>query len=355
MSLNRIALKYALIAGAAATVLLYVADSWRQGSSDHDWASRLAHQVLSQAEAFLLTARSESVDGKVPPLDPVIRNLTQGVDPRVVKVQKVRGTYTSLPSIVSGGSDGLYELTKILSQEGEGIRVTIQIPKTGFLGTRNLFFRDLAVLFFFVLFSAAAYAVCIEVRQAKQREVAAPAPVAQVSDEWISRQRVLLKNVGMRFKATFDHARKLAVAAASAQHNVKQLRSGLHLEIDRLRESQALSVEGLQIIDKIEAVALNLMIESGKEQPDTETIARLGEQLHPLIRQVRQTTAASQMTLRDLELQVEPWVTDADLASHAFKDVENAAKDMDAELPAAKATLIEQAKLLTDEAKRRVA
>ncbi len=363
MRIDRTILKRALIAAATFTALVYGADSLRQGSSDHDWAFRLAHQVLSQAEAFLLAERSE---GRAASLDSVVRNLTQGLDPRVIHVMKIRGPYTSLPSVVSEDqSEGLYVLSKVLSTDGEGVKIQVQIPATGFLGTRSLFFRDLSVLLFFAFMSAFAYLAQIEWE--RQRGVLAPVeeigPAAvreeplfsastSASEKPVTRQRELLKQVGVRFKATFDLARQIAVASAKTHSHVADLRDGLHIEIDRLRESQALSAESQQFIDHIEAIALNLVIE-GK--------STLGEQLHPLIRQLRQSVRSSQLTLRDLELQLEPWATDADLAFHTFAEAEAAAKGMDEQLPAVKAAMIEHAKLLqtsqpaatTDEAKSR--
>ena len=354
MKIDRSILRLALIAAATFTALVYGADSLRQGSSDHDWASRLAHQVLSQAEAFLLAERSE---GRAASLDPVVRNLTQGLDPRVIHVSKIRGPYTALPSVVSETrSEGLYELSKILSTDGMGVKIQVQIPPTGFLGTRSLFFRDLSVLFFFAFMTAFAYLAKAEW---DRRHGIAPAPTALTSDgaaepqfavyggvasvtsgvdeRTVARQRELLKQVGIRFKSTFDLARSIAVASAKTHQHVTVLRDGVHIEIDRLRESQALSAESQQFIDHLEVISLNLVIE-GKSQ--------LAEQLHPLIRQLRQSVRASQLTLRDLELQLEPWATDADLAFHTFTEVENAAKGMDDQLPAVKAAMIELAKLL---------
>jgi hypothetical protein len=329
----------ALLLGALGTALLSAWDSARQRRADEEWALRLARQVGEQAQAFHLSAR---LDGANAPLAWVVKNLAQGVDPRLIRVTTLRTRSTHQEARGS-----FVEHRRVLESSGDGIRVQVSPPRTLLLGSRNKLQQDLTSIFVFLFFSGAFHLLLRRRRTSvtptfssesraslppvTDHEPGLAIPVAAAADiEGLARSRFLLREVGLRFKDTFEQARRIAAAATRSHRKVDSLRTGLHQSLNRLHFSAR----------KIE-VALARVTELERSSG-----AGLGPEKARVLAPVQEALRETAREVREVQRAVEPWCNDADEAYHAFAELGVAAGAMDEQLPRARDLLVEQARIL---------
>jgi hypothetical protein len=150
----------ALGVGAVAlwTGLIVAASGLRTHANRQEFAMKIGRQVATQAEGLLLAARSRA---EKDPLGWAVLQLSQGVEPRVIRVQKadleLLSSRTELGRFSEKGTE--YDYLKKIGPEDRGgaIRVTIESPFEGFLGTRAKWMSDLAILLFFIGSGALGY------------------------------------------------------------------------------------------------------------------------------------------------------------------------------------------------------
>jgi len=311
MKMDRRAILISALTSFVVTTGLFYADSARQAREGEQWAMRVARQVGEQAQAFLLSSRTEGEDLSI---QGVVRNLTQGTDPRVIRVSSI-GTQRS-PDPRS------LEFKKVLRPDGSGVVVSVLLPEVGVLGTHSRLEQDLALGGFWLLLTLSLYSIL------RRRE--SQARPAALDPQSIAQTQSTLREIGLRFKSTFDSAREIAVAASRSHHSVKNLRQSMHVRMDRAREAQAIVAEGSLAMTRLE-----------KEWQSLSSEERL-----VLFRDASLAWDATRKSLRDLEMQLEPWAAEVDLAFTSFEGVQRAAAAMDGQLPQAKSALIEQARLL---------
>ena len=139
-----------LAAGVTTGIYLVDAEQWNlyQSRSALNWA----RQISAQAEGMAFSARQK---GEADPIGWAVNFLTQGNEPRIMKVKKVILADDEADENSQISSPKTFTYTKLFTAEDKtGIRVEIALDYVGFLGAKTRIANDLLVLAVF-LFSFA--------------------------------------------------------------------------------------------------------------------------------------------------------------------------------------------------------
>src|SRR6185503_975218 len=130
------------------TLVAWFADGERTHSQNSAIAIHWARQTAAQASGLAFSARERGEDD---PIGVAAEALSQGVEPRVIHVAKVRSGFAVTTPEYFRLQDGVFEYTKILTPEdGGGIRVKLEMPFAGFFGARNVVEHDFTLAGFFL-------------------------------------------------------------------------------------------------------------------------------------------------------------------------------------------------------------
>jgi hypothetical protein len=88
------------------------------------------------------------------------------------------------------------------------------------------------------------------------------------------------------------------------------------------------------------------VIEAARLGPEGQHLSGAAEQLYKLVQRMRKQNQANEGTMARIEVQLEPWATDADLAFQSYEDVFRATGAMDGHIRKTTETLLAQAKMI---------
>ena len=374
-----------------ALVLLFTtvrATNWREEN-----ALRLSRQVATQAEGLMLSSRMK---GEKDPLAWTILQLSQGVEPRVIRISRTDPEELGSRSenwSLSDDHTRLMYIKKIGSDEKSGaVLIEVDAPAPGFLGAFSKPASDLLVVVFFSVHLLIGYLAwrarqalhasepVVEIREVEKevireviREVPvevpaalpvvaaleAPATAVGISpsalESWSQQATTGLRELGQAVKSVLRVTRDISLSSAGARESVVALNHRLHdslrdIELDR-REARALVSASI----KAEALAMNvvlaaLRISQGNPVSDPvearERLRRDAEVLVSAIQTMREKAEGRERLALALRERIEPCTVDSDLALRSFDPMAGLLSELEAPSKASGEKLIEQARLL---------
>lgn len=326
------------------TVGAYALDSQRAGVQQTMAGLQWARQVATQAEGMVLKAREQ---GERDPIAWAVNYLAQGVEPRVVLVSRVRaqaaeGESLETESYSLDRAIGHFDYTRIFNQEdGAGIRIQLSLGYVGFLGARSELASDfltvslLSLLFAIAFFRTGRYFGFDDTRH-----------VRALVGQWVSGAKAQLTRHGSHVREMVRQSQRLAVSSGRSRTLVGDLREKIHAGLTELHDSRDFYKEGERIATRAETLALNMAIEANRLGGDARRIAVMATELHRSLQALHAVNRKGQALVQSLEIKVEPWATDADLAFHAFDDVKHATELLGQHIRSTTESLLDQARLI---------
>ncbi len=316
----------------------------RQRSDVHQSRTGLAwaRQIATQAWGMTLKAKEA---GTLDPLNWAVSYLAQGEEPRLIKITKMPLDDDALQvpeSFLLDNVNGLFEYTKVFApEESAGIRIQLNIGYTGYLGTKSGFANDLLVsLTLFIYFVASVLAT------GRYFGFGGSARLRNEVSECVGRAKTQLAHLGGNIREMVRQAQRLAQHAMRTQKFVGDLRENIHTGLTRIHDSGKLFDGADQISSRAESVALSAMIEANRIGGEASRIAAMAEELHRAILKLRDINHQGKTLILDIEKQIEPWSTDADVAFHSYDEVRETAQVLSAQITKTTASLVGQAKLI---------
>ncbi|MCM2279969.1 MAG: hypothetical protein NDJ89_18000 [Oligoflexia bacterium] len=323
-------------------------------------ALRWARQITSQAESVAMNARAK---GERNPLRAAVDYLTQGVEPRIIRVTQ----FDSLPSDGSGDLElfkldraaGVFDYSKVMEHANRsGIRVQLDVGYSGFLGSHSKLGNDLSLAGFlgavWLLVISVFPGLAGKTPRVKAEAIAPvmPLPVsASVSPRirapregklkagitvWLAQARPALTLLGTSVRDVLRDALALTDGARRAILATESLRSRIHGGLNELHSGRQTLKRAVQLAVQLEALSRAPLDESSRR--------RLAE----LIAQLKQTCVGGEAAMRELEIRIEPWALDADQLVTSQQGVIDAAQRMGGSIQKAKEQLVVQVKQLQE-------
>ncbi|MFN7684648.1 MAG: hypothetical protein ACK5QT_04460 [Oligoflexia bacterium] len=316
----------AVCIAALVTLFLRVADSRVAERNSREYGVLIARQLASAAEGLVLAAQQKNISE---PAHWAISYLSQGVEPRLIQISKERTTSEELNE---NARPGVVEYRKPFALTGKdagtGIRILVTLPRAGFLGATTPLKRDAATFAVFV-FLTGFFGLALSIRaqnytrqqfEARQKRLGTIVPEL----------REVLLAIGKQLKDIFGRFEELGNSSTEAHQNVVRARTSYHQSLQAVRKAiQAihdLNGHGLHV----EAATLNMMVQSGRQDPDSALLsARLA---HEQLLDMRHRQQSLQKLLLELERKLEPVATDLDLSFHAMQQTEQTLREVPAEI-----------------------
>ena len=359
---------------------------WREEN-----ALRISRQVATQAEGLMLSSRMK---GEKDPLAWTILQLSQGVEPRVIRISRTdpeelgsRSEHWSL----SDDRARLMYMKRIGSDEKSGVvQIEVDAPAPGFLGAFSKPASDLLVVVFFAVHLLIGYLAwrtrqiaqasepVVEIREVEKEvirevirevpvEVPAPAAVAPESpksalgisptalESWSQQATTGLRELGQAVKSVLGVTRDIGLASAGARESVVALNRRLHeslrdIELER-RESRALVSASI----KAEALAMNVVLAAlrisqgnpaGDPMEARDRLRRDAEVLVSAIQTMREKAEGRERLALALRERIEPCTVDSDLALRSFDPMAGLLSELETPSKTSGEKLIEQARLI---------
>lgn len=373
MSRSRISthlLTGALTAAVGTATLLAV---WRAAvsSSDETGALRWARQVAAQAEGLAFAGRAR---GDSDPVGHAVSALSQGVEPRAVRVWKVSGIAShDRESFRFHADDGIFEYVRLLSPEtGVGVRVRVQLERRGVFGLSAGVASDAAIFVLFALLWVGSHHGLARVpvfRRLTVREKTAgrshdPGRYESLVDDYLlpagaelarlerlrSQQlemREALSRTGTTVRDLLRSTRELLSGALKARGSVDVARTRIHRDLHELSDARKTAIELTRATIDSELVSLHTLVEATRrETKDPAQVLTLAAQVHEAALRVRVLNEKVQRSLLRLEIDMEPFVTDADVAFQSLETSVEGARKFDEEIRATAESLVRQATVL---------
>ena len=353
MKLRRpILILVSLLGAYGITAIAYRADQVRYQTHQSEELFRWAKQVAIEAEGLATHARSQ---GNPDPAGWAIGFLGQAVEPRIMKVSKLRKLDTSGDNEYANLdlSRLQYEFGKVATPEnGEGFLVRIYLSYRGFLDARSKLGNDVTfagflAMCFFGFWGGLGF--FFKSRQKGSEAEALPEghePAVSIQPQFSSpefRERLLkgrenLTQLGAEFREIVRGTHHLTTAAVKSRDAVRGMRDGLHKRIGAIHANRAELKEGRQLFNEAEALLRQITPKAGLAKRDVLALTALVQRMS----EAHQRTEA---VVRDLEVGLEPMATDADLAFHSYSDLFQVTARMNQHITQTKETLIAQARL----------
>jgi hypothetical protein len=303
---------------------------------------RLARQIATQAEGMVFKAREE---GQRDPVNWAVSYLSQGVEPRLVRVSRVQVSDSSAQPTETfslNGEAGLFDYVRILTPEnGAGVHIQIIQNYMGFLGAQTALASDFLVFAYFFLLFALVF-----LRTGRYFGFDDAKRVRTLVSRWVSGAKAQLMLHGTHVREMVRESQRLAVCSGKARNHVSDLRNHIHSGITELHESRDFYKNGETIASRAETLALNMAIEANRLGGDARRIADMATELHRRLQALHAVNRKGQALIQRIERRIEPWATDADLAFHAFDDVKDATLLLGKHIRSTTETLVNQAKLI---------
>jgi hypothetical protein len=328
-----------IAAALAVTTAAYLVDIQRQHVHDTAAGLKWARQVASQAEGMLFTARSR---GEQDPLGWVIDYLSQGAEPRAIRVSKVEELSGQPETYSLDRSTQILDYVRILSPEnGTGIRVKLQMPYTGFLGARTAVWNDFAAVAFF----GVTLALILGATRRGHRR-GSDVRMRKLVVAWLKEAKTLLTQLGINIRELVREAQNLAVAAGKSRNAMSELRNRIHGQMREIHETRESLKEATRTAVQAEVATLNLVLEASRMGEHGKRMAGLAEELHKHVQKLRKVNGGCEEMMGKVEVQMEPWATDADIAYHSYDDVFRATQGMDGHIKNTTASILDQARMI---------
>lgn len=359
---------------------------WREEN-----ALRISRQVATQAEGLMLSSRMK---GEKDPLAWTILQLSQGIEPRVIRISRTDpeelGSRSEHWSLSEDRSRLMY-IKRIGSDEKSGaVLIEVDAPAPGFLGAFSKPASDLLVVVFFGVHLLIGYLAwrarqaannsqpTVEIREVEKEvirevirevpvEVPAPAAVAPETqrsavgispaalESWSQQATTGLRELGQAVKSVLRVTRDIGLSSAGARESVVSLNRRLHeslrdIELER-REARALVSASI----KAEALAMNvvlaaLRISQGNPGGDPgearERLRRDADVLVNAIQIMREKAEGREKLALALRERIEPCTVDSDLALRCFDPMAGLLAELEIPSKTSGEKLIEQARML---------
>lgn len=330
-----------------ACLSLGAASAFYQWETAHAWDEAaeiswvLARQVASQAEGLAFAARER---GESDPLRWAANFLSQGADPRVVRVWKIQIPSGSTPE--STRIDrvlGTFELTRLtLPEQLIGLKVSVHCDAPGFLGARSKISGDLRFLGVALALAGLLFYLMFRVLGPWNGEV----DFRGLASGWVRDAKGLLLQLGLHVRDMVREAQNIAVAASKSRTAVTALRDRLHGEVREIEGVRKAHKSLGQASTQGEVLALNLVLETQQLGESGKRLGAMAEELHRYFQTVRHLSQKGENAVLSLQQALDPVVTDADEAFHALEEVFKNAQGMDGHIRGTRESIIAQAKLI---------
>lgn len=347
----------AFFVAATVTAGSYLIDGQRAEVLESRTALRWARQITSQIESVSLTARTR---GEEDPLGWAVDYLTQGVEPRMVRIARLSSEFVD--GIKDGESwrldrvAGTFGYTRVLDPTtATAIRVDLDLGYSGFAGSKLRLTNDLALagLFatIFALFNLqlalrAAKRLIRELQDklaqalaAQSEPILAPAtpaePMISAAEvtSWISQSKAATAAIARSVRDLLKQAQAVVSAAKSSEAAASQIREKIHSGLSDLHGSRLALRQATVWMGQLEKLA---------QAPSTDENRR---KLQIALKRVREVCQRNEKMLQELELRIEPLATDADVALEQNRNVLSATKGMGEKIEGAKKSLLAQSRL----------
>ncbi|MBY0471819.1 hypothetical protein K2X30_11690 [bacterium] len=331
------------------TIVFYIVSRHHSVNRELSLALSWARQVSVQAESLALDARQR---GEGDSLNWAAKLLNQGTEPRLLRVSRMQGDSDDLIVKTNARNEGyringvtnVFEFQKMIfpedSRKNGGIRILIQLDYLGFLGTRSKFSNDLAAFLLFALCWTALYFAYRRWAYGRKR---GDSYVRQIVLDWVGKARIVLTALGGHIRNMVKEAQSLTVAAAKSRQSLGDLRERIHGGIRDIREGRQALKENERTATHAEVIALNLAVEAARTGEEGRYLLSMAEELHRMIQKLKKLNEKCEATIAKIEVQLEPWSTDADMAFHSYDDVFRAAQVMDGHIRRTTESILHQA------------
>ena len=310
----------AIVIAISFTAGVYSLDRASSRAAQKENSLRLMRQIAAQGEGLFFYARQKSESD---PIGWIINYLSQGTEPRIMHVVRVRTSPGQLPEIFDFQADKrLFEYTRILiPEQGEGIKIQLEAPYIGFLGAKTLLLNDLLWLLCFAGFLGVTF------RGFKKFETRAsfeeiPMPIFKsIVFDWIRESKGLLSGLGISIRDLIKEARNIALAATQSRRITMQLKKDLAKEFEEVKMSQKSLLDFDRHAVQSESITLNLVIEASRLGDEGKKLSKMCEELHSLIKKMRAQNLLSESSVARIAVQFEPLIAEAEQAFHSYEEV----------------------------------
>ncbi len=322
-------------AGTVAAVAGF--DRTRAASAQKEYGLTVARQIASQADGIAFAARAE---GREDAIGEAIRALAQGTDPRMIQIARIQGE----PGAAVTQKDrfdpasGTTEYLKVLTPEdGAGVKVTVLQSPRGFLGARSQLEHDLTSgALFTILFLATLHCSGWLIRRKSRSERLDAAPEAfempaELKAELASRSsdaKATLVSLTAGLRDALKQTQFMSKATSKSLEHVALLHGRIHSGLEGLNRSKKSITEGEKAVSDIEVASLNVVMAANRLGAGGRSLTRAATDLHRKIQKMRVALQNSREAVQELEISLEPCVTDADLAFHSFDGFKEQAAEL---------------------------
>lgn len=279
---------------AGLTAGVYFLDQYRSTHIENSAALRWAHQVVTQAESLELAGREK---GEKDPLNWAIETLAQGSEPRLMIVRRLPPHTEFKNETESFQLDrkiGVFQYSKIMNtRDGSGIRIILDLRTSGiiqgFLGTHTPLAEDTAVfsVFFTLLFFF--WGLTLLFKKKEQKET--------------SEIKNSLHSLGIEIRNLLKQAHAMAVATRHSKTASQGLREKIHQSLTQLHNNQKSLRELTLLIHQAEKTAIQAHLNESNRF-----------QFLLAMKKIKELSMVNEQVFRELEIQIEPCVIDADLS-----------------------------------------
>ncbi len=369
---SRVSLR--LLVGAVIAVLLsaLVMALWRSAVARNDATGSLkwARQIAAQAEGMAFSARAR---GDADPIGQAVAALSQGGEPRAMRVWKVTGLSSSeRESFSLHQGEGVFEYVKLLTLEnGTGVRVRIQVERRGIFGLPAGGASDLATFILFGLFWIPAHTLLGRLRSFQgswtdraSRETSDPEGYEGLVEDYLlpageelarlerlrtteDEMRDALVRTGGSVRDLLRSTKALLAGSSRSKSAVSLINSRIHADLRELSDSRRAAVELSRSAIDTELASLHTLVEgTRRETRDPAQVLALSAQVHEAALRVRALNEKVQRALSRIEVEMEPFATDSDLALVALSDALEGASRLDEQIRSTAESLVRQARIL---------
>lgn len=244
----------------------------------------LSRQIISQIEGHLLDLKLKNANT---PVSQAIRLFTQSSEPHFFRIEAVEAIEPE--SSILDLKNQRFTYSKILNTtSNDGVKITIDLPFMGFLGTRSRFFNDLAVLLAFLIFYLPFHFY------------GRPRKNTSLVLEKILQIRTLLLESGKHVREIVRGAHEITISTSKTQKNLGSIKSKVHENLYSLRQLSRSTQTLKAMLDIIE-----------NEAPTNFPSALKGELLK---------LKTQLLKLSEFEKEMEPLATDLDQAVESFQE-----------------------------------
>lgn len=335
-----------LITGAA-----YYADSYSRLKYDQRFSEQWANQIIHQAETLILDAKEK---GESDPVHWAIGRLSQGPEKnRMIQISRItlnpgfsKSTFTPRWS----AKNHEWEYTKPIEGDShQALSIQIKTRPAFFLGTPNLFWSDVLT---FLLFAMIFLISWKHLPQKAQPSIPVthtappsvePTPL-EVHLAWIAESKTLLSRLGTAIRQILVESRTISETTLQSYSWVGQTRSQAHHHLHDLKKGHD-QIKNLQKnFEDLEALILNLMIEGSRIAEPDSLLLRMISEIHQAIQKIRRTHSILELSLRKIEIGIEPWTKNLDLAQQQMSHGQEATRRLLSQIDETKDSLMGQAK-----------